>query len=193
VARFGLPRGISLLTDNGSCFISKLAKALCKAFNNKQFFTSPHHPQTNARAEEFADTIHKSLRILCTEQADWSKHLQAIAMAYRATATTNTGLSPHDVILGTPMPVALDWGLLVEDSTTPSADAYMADILPKIEAFREIATENARDSAERNAKPVNGKAVEPTFKAGDKVLLHNPVVKNGNVRSSKENTWALFS
>ena len=57
VARFGLPRGISLLTDNGSCFISKLAKAFCDAFNIKQFFTSPHQPQTNARAEEFADTI----------------------------------------------------------------------------------------------------------------------------------------
>src|SRR5208282_4853539 len=120
VARFGLPRGISLLTDSGSCSISKLAKAFCHAFNIKQFFTSPHHPQTNARAEEFADNIHKSLRILCQNQADWSKHLQAIAMAYRATATTNTGLSPHDVIFGTPMPVALDWGLLVEDSTTPA-------------------------------------------------------------------------
>ena len=75
------------------------------------------------------------------------------------------------------MPVALDWGLLVEDSNTPSAHAYMADILPKIQVFREIAIENARDSAERNAKPVNDKAVEPTFKSGDKVLLHNPVVK----------------
>src|SRR5208282_423382 len=146
VARFGLPRGISVLTDNGSAFISMLAKAFCKAFNIKQFFTSPHHPQTNVRAEEFADTIHKSLRILCKDQADWSKHLQAIAMAYRATATTNTGLSPHDVIFGTPMPIALDWGILVEDSTTPSANAYMADIRPKIQVFREIAIENARDS-----------------------------------------------
>src|SRR5208282_4272431 len=89
VARFGLPRGISLLTDNGSAFNSKLAAAFCKTFNIKQFFTSPHQPQTNSRAEEFTDTIHKSLRILCKDQADWSKHLQAIAMAYRATATTN--------------------------------------------------------------------------------------------------------
>ena len=104
-------------------------------------------------------------------------------MAYRSTATTNTGLSPHDVIFGTPMPIALDWSILVEDSTTPSADAYMADILPKIQAFREIEIENARDSAERKARPINDKAVEPSFKVGDKVLLHNPVVKRGNAQN----------
>jgi len=104
-------------------------------------------------------------------------------MAYRATATTNTGLSPHDVIFGTPMPVALDWGLLVEDSTTPSANAYMADILPKIQAFREIAIENARVSAERNARPVNEKAVEPTFKTGDKYYSTIRLSKKGSVRS----------
>jgi len=90
------------------------------------------------------------------------------------------------------MPVALDWGLLVEDSTTPSENAYMKDILPKIQAFREIAMENARDSAERNAKPVNDKAVEPIFKAGDKVLLHNPVVKKGECTKLKRKYLGPF-
>jgi len=185
VARFGLPLGISLLTDNGSAFISKLAATFCKTFNIKQFFTSPHHPQSNLRAEEFADTIHKSLRILCKDQKDWSQHLQAIAMAYRATATTNTGLSPHQVIFGQPMPVALDWGLLVEDSTTPSAEAYMADIRPKLQAFHAIAIENARDSAERHARGTNAKAVTPSFRTGDKVLLHDPSVKKGECAKLK--------
>jgi len=86
----------------------------------------------------------------------------------------------------------LDWRLLVEDSTTPSASAYMADILPKIQAFREIAIENARDSAERNARPVNEKAVEPTFKTGDKVLLHNPVVKKGECSKLKRKYLGPF-
>lgn len=185
VARFGLPRGISLLTDNGSAFISKLASAFSKTVRIKQFLTSPHHPQTNSRAEEFADTIHKSLRALCADQADWSKHLQAIAMAYRATTTTNTAISPHDVIFGKPKPLALDWSLLSEDSTTPSVEAYMRDIRPKLQILHHIAMENARDSALMHARRINDKANPPSFQTGDKVLLFNPTVKKGECAKLK--------
>jgi hypothetical protein len=38
ICRFGLSRGISVLTDNGSAFISKLAASFCKTFGIKQFF-----------------------------------------------------------------------------------------------------------------------------------------------------------
>ena len=75
-------------------------------------------------------------------------------MADRATATSNTGLSPHDVIFGKPMPIALDRGLLGENSTTPSAEAYMADIRPKLQIFHAIAMENV--GAEHSARRVNG-------------------------------------
>src|SRR5664279_2491865 len=179
VSRFGLPRGISFLTDNGSAFVSRLQAVFCKTFKIKQLFTSLHHPQTNSRAEEFGDTLNKSLRILCASQTDWSSHLQAVAMAYRATATTNTGLSPHEVIFGRPMPLAIDWSLLAEEPTIPSIEAYMEDIRPKLHILHQIAIENARDNAQLKARRVNETAVPPSFKCGDKVLLFNPVVKKG--------------
>jgi transposase InsO family protein len=82
IARFGLPRGISVLSDNGSAFISKLANLFCKTFGISQFFTSPHHPQPNSRAEAIGDSIYQALKILCSEQTSWSDHLQAVAMAF---------------------------------------------------------------------------------------------------------------
>ena len=48
ISRFGLPRGISLLTDNGSGFIARLATKFCQVFGIKQFFTTPYHAQTNS-------------------------------------------------------------------------------------------------------------------------------------------------
>lgn len=185
IARFGLPRGISILTDNGSAFISKLSKQFCKMFGIQQFFTSPHHPQTNSRAEEFADTIHKSLRILCDKQSDWSTHLQAIAMAYRASATTNLGISPHEVLFGKPMTLAIDWGLIGSDEMISSAQAYSASIKPKLEILHQIAIENAMDSAERHAQAHNSDSSPPTFKAGDKILLFNPVTKKNECAKLK--------
>lgn len=44
VNRFGVPRGISLLSDNGSAFISDLTSLLHKTFCVRQVFTTLYHP-----------------------------------------------------------------------------------------------------------------------------------------------------
>jgi hypothetical protein len=103
IARHGLPRGISLLTDNGAAFTSKLSAAFCKHFGIKQIFSTPYNHRVNARAEAMGDVIQKSLRTLVSDQKDWSKHLQAVAMAYRASSTTSLGLSPHEIVFGQKM------------------------------------------------------------------------------------------
>jgi len=185
ISRFGLPRGISLLTDNGSGFIARLATKFCQVFGIKQFFTTPYHAQTNSRAEQFADTIHKSLRLLCNNQADWAEHLQAVAMAYRASDTTNLGLSPHEVIFGQRMTLALDWSLLAEDNTAGSPQAYAAMIRPKLQILQHIAMENAADSAARHSKTHNEAATVPSYAAGDKVLLFNPATKKNECAKLK--------
>jgi O-acetyl-ADP-ribose deacetylase (regulator of RNase III) len=177
VSRFGLPRGISLLTDNGSGFIARLTTHFCKVFGIKQYFTTPYHAQTNSRAEQFADTIHKSLRLLTDNQTEWADHLQAVAMAYRATPNTNLALSPYEVVFGQKMTLALDWSLLAEDSTTGSPQAYAEMIRPKLQLLHYIAMENAADSAVRHARTHNESAAVPPYAAGDKVLLFNPATK----------------
>jgi hypothetical protein len=115
VSRFGILRGFSIFSDNGSVFISELTSLFCRTFRVRQIFSTPYHPQTNAKAKEFTDTLHNALRAVCSKQADWSRQLQAIAMAYRAAATTNTGLSPYEVLFGKPMPLSIDWAVLAKE------------------------------------------------------------------------------
>lgn len=62
VSSFGDPRSISLSSDNGSAFISEVTWLFSKTFRVKQTFTTPYHPQTNVRAEEFADTVQRATR-----------------------------------------------------------------------------------------------------------------------------------
>jgi hypothetical protein len=185
VARFGMPREISVLTDNGSAFISKLANLTCKTFGIKQYFTTPFHPQTNARAEELAATIHNALRLLCEKQKDWPTHLQAVALAYRASTATNTGLSPHEVLFGRPMRLAIDWSLMAGDPTIPSVQHYAREIGPKLEILHQIAMSNVQDSAARHSRRRNEAAEPPKYAAGDKVLLHDPRVKKGESHKLK--------
>jgi hypothetical protein len=109
VSRHGLPRGITIRSDNAGAFVSSITKSFTQTFVIIQVFSTPHHHQPIMRAEAFADTLNKTLCILCNKQQDWARHLQAVAMAYRSTTATNSALSPHEVLYGQPfwLPITL--------------------------------------------------------------------------------------
>jgi hypothetical protein len=55
-------------------------------------------------------------------------HFQAVAMAYRASAVTNIGLSPHKVLFGRPMRLATDWTLMASNPSIPSVQHYAREV-----------------------------------------------------------------
>jgi transposase InsO family protein len=177
VSRFGLPRSISVVSDNESGFTSALAETFAKTYGIKQCFTSPYHKQANSRAEHFGETIHKSLKILCEQQADWSKHLQAVAMYYRYSPTTNLGLSPFEIIYGRTVIQNLDWDLVASEPSVLGPQQCAYEKRPKLAVLHQIVLANARDSAQRHRGRVNENATIPTYEAGEKVLLSNPAIR----------------
>ena len=171
VSRIGLPRGITIQSDCGAGFISKITALWAKTFGVKQHFSTPYHASPNCRAENFAQNLHQSLKVLCKKQSDWAQHLQAVAMAYRATTTSNTGLSPFESVFGKPMCLPIDRSLACADPTIVSGEAYAKDIQHKLAIYEQVAMQNVKDSALQHSKAHNTKADKPTFKMGDKVLL----------------------
>jgi transposase InsO family protein len=180
ISRYGWPLEIALQTENGSGFTAKLTALFCKTFNVKQHFSTAYHPQSQSRVEAFADTIHKSLRVLCKKQTDWSKHLSAVAMAYRASATTSLGLSPHEVLFGRAFKFAIDHSLAISELVSSNPQVYAAEIKPKLEILSYLAMQNARESADKHRERANERATEPTFKVGDQVLVYNPVTRKND-------------
>ena len=179
VARYGLPNGITFLSDNGSAFISKFTQCFCDIFGIRQAFSSPGHPQTNCRAEKMATNIHKTLRVMCKEQKQWSEHLQAVAMNYRASATSNLdGYSPFEILHARPMAISFDRSLLATDP--PGLPAHwIAELKPKLHILSEIAQSAVQQSARRAALRSDEKAKLPTFKVGDHKLLNNTKCRRG--------------
>src|SRR5204863_7917909 len=45
-----------VMTDNGSCYQSKMFRAACKRLGLRQVFTRPYTPRTNGKAERFIQT-----------------------------------------------------------------------------------------------------------------------------------------
>jgi O-acetyl-ADP-ribose deacetylase (regulator of RNase III)/transposase InsO family protein len=193
ISRFGLPRSLAIVSDNGSAFTSNLAAAFAKTYGITQHFTTPYHKQANSRAEQFGQTIHQSLRVLCSKQEDWSKHLQAVAMHFRYAPTSNLALSPFETVFGRPMIQNLDWDLTREEPSVFAPQEYVKDIRPKLAILHQLAAQNARDSAERQRSRLNKDAVIPTYKQGDRVLLSNPVVKLGDSSKLTPKFTGLYS
>jgi hypothetical protein len=93
--RYGRVR--SFCTDRGSPYKSQLVGALCDLMGIKKTFSSSLHPQTRSRVEYFNHTILKGLKLLSTQQNNWSQYLPEICWAYRSTNLTNLGLSPYEL------------------------------------------------------------------------------------------------
>src|ERR1700751_1449033 len=45
-----------VMTDNGSCYRSKMFRAVCRHLGIRQIFTKPYTPRTNGKAERFIQT-----------------------------------------------------------------------------------------------------------------------------------------
>ena len=158
--RYGCP--LSILTDRGTSFRSSLISALCKLFKVKQIFTSSYYSQTNFPAENINSIILKFLRIYCKNQSDWSEILPAILMSYRASTTTSLGFSPFDVLFGRKLRTPIDTSLINDLRTAPNIDAYMQQMLPKIEFTRQIARENTDTCNNRTQFYYNIDSAYPT-------------------------------
>ena len=130
--------------------------------------------------------ILKSLRIYCKNQSDWSEILPAILMFYRASTTTSLGFSPFEVLFGRKMRTPIDTSLINDLRTAPNIDAYVQQMLPKIELTRQIARENTDTCKNRTRFYYNRDSAYPTYAVGQKVLMHDPVTKKGVSKKLKK-------
>jgi len=75
-------RGIEVqrvMTDNGSCYVSRRFAALCEERNIRHLFTRPYTPKTNGKAERFIQTL---------------THKWAYKQPYRTSALRTAALRP---------------------------------------------------------------------------------------------------
>ena len=99
-AHFGLPD--TLVTDNGTQFVSVLFTQFCKTNNINHLTTAYYHPSSNGQAERFVDTLKRSLKKQEHDQGSNFDHLQTFLMNYRSTPNKNcpSGKSPAHSFIG---------------------------------------------------------------------------------------------
>ena len=68
-----LPGQDCILIDQGSVFMGRMMKEMCKMLGIKQIRTSPYHPQTDGCLERWHGSLKAMLRKCDNRQADWDR------------------------------------------------------------------------------------------------------------------------
>ena len=92
VLKFGIPQ--TLLTDQGSNFLSELFANTCKLLRIKRIKTSAYHPQTNGALERTHRVLVEYLRCYILEnQTDWDKWIPYATFVFNTTPTLGLFIS----------------------------------------------------------------------------------------------------
>ena len=90
--RHGVPQ--TILTDQGSVFMSGLTKQLCKTLEIDRVCTSLYHPQSDGALERRHACLKGMLKKSGAGLNLWDKQLKYLLFAYRDSPHCVTGFSP---------------------------------------------------------------------------------------------------
>lgn len=178
--RTGIPKEI--LTDQGTPFMSKVTKELCKLLKIKHLRTSVYHPQTDGLVERFNKTLKGMLkRVVSKDGKDWDCLLPYLMFAVREVPQSSTGFSPFELMYGRHPRGLLDiaketW----EQETTPykSVIEHISLMQDRIAAVMPIVREHLEQSQEAQRRVYNRSARVRSFNPGDRVLVLVPTVES---------------
>ncbi|UYV73857.1 hypothetical protein LAZ67_11001152 [Cordylochernes scorpioides] len=140
VLRHGAPK--TVISDRGSCFLSKLFKEVLKICNTLHKKTTSYHPQTNGQTERMNRTLADMMAMYIDERhQNWDEILPFVTFAYNSSIQDTTGYSPYFLIHGREPLTFLDSTFeMPELSKHKDYDEYVSNLLEIIEDAKEIST-----------------------------------------------------
>ena len=103
-ARYGFPRDMVIMTDNGSHFTGKLVKELSENLAFAHRFSVAYSPWTNGSAESVNVIILKALKALVSQykirNKDWECLTPLIQCHLNHRRSAATGLTPNETFMG---------------------------------------------------------------------------------------------
>ena len=122
ITLFGAPK--TLLSDNGTQFISAIMQSYTQKHGTEQRFTTTYHPECNGQIERLHRWIKERLTLICCDtgkdfinnkEDDWAEYLDIIQYTYNATPNKMTNFTPSELMIGRKLKLPLD----TEDPINP--------------------------------------------------------------------------
>ena len=177
-SRHGIPG--TILTDQGSVFMSRLTKQVCQTLGIEQIRTSPYHPQSDGALERW----HASLKgMLKRSEADlryWDRHLRYLLFAYRDTPHCVTGFSPFSLLFGREVkgPLGLvhsSW--LDGECEVAGTGEWLVALKQQMAEMSKVVSEREKLAKAKMKQNYDRTAKSKSFEVGELVLVRKPGLK----------------
>lgn len=173
---FGLPKIVQ--TDQGTNFKSKMFAQVLKSLNIVHKMSSTYHPQSQGAIERFHQTLKSVLRKHCLEsQRDWDESIPLVLFAVREAVQESLGFSPAQLVFGHsvrgPLQV-LKEQLVDSEKRHYAVSEYVSQFQERLRQACSLAKEALVSAQVKMKRQFDRKAVDRSFKAGDKVLILSP-------------------
>ena len=101
---FGLRQKI--ISDRNPHFTSHFTRELTKGLGIDQNLSTAFHPQTNGLSEQTNQWIEQYLRLITTNQNEWSKWLPMATAVHNNSRNSTTGFAPNELLIGWEPPLS---------------------------------------------------------------------------------------
>ena len=184
ISIFGLPE--SILTDQGSNFMSDTLSCLYDLLDIRQLRTSPYHPECNGITERFNQTLKNMITAFINEnQTDWDLLLKRLTFAYNSAVHSTTEYSPFELTFGRLPKIPIDLVFPTQDPAKNVVDEIVGydSYVDKVKLELQQTFETVRNVREVKLSKVkiyhdrNLRAAR--YEIGDLVLLADKALKKG--------------
>lgn len=161
-----------MISDNGSHFVNKDVKRLCKEWNCRHVTLSAYHPCANRAERTNQDLIRMISTYLEGSHTNWDLHIYKFALVLRSMISDTTKVSPAILNHGREIPLPIDRAL--QPSLGQVDVLKLAKELP--ESLREIISfvkSNVQKVHDKNKQYFDSKRRDIQFQVGDEVLMRN--------------------
>ena len=139
--RYGAPDAI--LTDNGTSFKGSPIRKLLNVWQVAHHRTTPHHPQANP-VERLHGDLKRLLRAALEEGTGWEERLQESVFCLRNRICRSLGVTPGELVFGSPMRMPRDVICSVPDPDSNWESALIQDGISR-ERRKQTFDQNRRD------------------------------------------------
>jgi hypothetical protein len=179
ICRLGVP--VTLHSDQGRQFESKLFAEMCQLLRIYKTRTPPYNPQSDGMIERFNKALVTMLSMFVSEyHTDWDKYLPYVMMAYRAVEHETTGCTPNRMMLGrdTGTPLDLMYELPSGMKKIP-ATLWAWELQERLEVAHWFVQKHIKGKMQRQKMYHDKKLSWENFNPGDLVYVFFPQRKEG--------------
>ncbi|XP_077964207.1 uncharacterized protein LOC144411428 [Gasterosteus aculeatus] len=178
-SRVGIAKEV--LTDQGTCFMSRVMKEMCKLLKVSQIRTSVYHPQTDGLVERFNKTLKQMLRkAIDVEGKNWDQLIPFVLFSIREVPQASTGFSPFELLYGRRPRGMLDLAKEAweqQPSAHRSAIEYVDQMQDRMAKVWPLVREHMQQAQHAQARIYNRRAQLREFQPEEFVLVLIPTVE----------------